>query len=431
MQMVKFGIRGVASDFPDRFARLMVALPLLRTQRSGEMKRKIAEITVPDERLRTIDHRKVQGLAESIALIGLINPITVNKDGVLIAGAHRLEAHKLLGLDEIECVVLDCDKIRGELAEIDENLIRNDLDPIGIGEHALRRDEVLEVLGLRAKVGDNQHTGGGADSALPQTTESIASEIGISKRVLQENKQLARDLTPTAKAAVRKVMATKQEALRLARKTHEEQEVIAQRMLDGSATTVVEAIREFARDKWKANLEDIATQRVKEIVGVYDVIVIDPPWHSDILELDAMPERVGLDYPTMTEAELADLKIPAADDCHLWMWTTQRFLPVALRLLEKWGFKYVCTFVWHKPDGFQPLDLPKYNCEFVIYSKKGLPQFVDTKAFFTCFEAPRGKHSEKPETFYDVIRRVTAGRRLDMFNRRQIAGFDGWGNEAK
>ena len=316
---------------------------------------------------RAINRRKVLALAKSIEHIGLINPISIDKNGRLIAGAHRLAAHKHLGRKEIECIVLNCDKLYSKLAEIDENLLRNDLDPIGIGEHAIRRDEMLEALGVRAKRGDNRFTKDRpADSAPLQTTAYIAKEIGMSERSLQVSKQLARDLTTKAKKAIRKIDATKQDALKLSRKNHEDQEAIAKKMLDGDATTVPEAIREVEREKMRTNLEGIAAQRVKKAKGVYDVIVVDPPWDMKKIELNATPKQVGFEYPTMTEKELSELKIPAADNCHLWIWAPQRFLPSALRLLEAWGFKYSCTFVWHKPDGIQPFRLPKFNCEFAI-----------------------------------------------------------------
>ena len=191
------------------------------------------------------------------------------------------------------------------------------------------------------------------------------------------------------------------------------------------------AIREMKREAVVQRLEDIGAKEAKAASGIYDVIVIDPPWQMEKIERDERPNQSEFDYPTMDEAALSGLEIPTADDCHIWVWATHKHLPMALRLIDVWGFKYVCTFVWHKPGGFQPFGLPQYNCEFAIYCRKGTPQFIDFKAFPVCFNAPRGAHSAKPVEFYDIVRRVTAGRRLDMFNRSLIDGFDGWGNEAR
>jgi N6-adenosine-specific RNA methylase IME4 len=189
-------------------------------------------------------------------------------------------------------------------------------------------------------------------------------------------------------------------------------------------------IQDVRRAKVRNDLESVEAQEAKTLEGVYDVIVIDPPWQMEKIEREERPNQTEFDYPTMGLDEISRLEIPAADNCHVWLWTTQKFLPHAFGLFAAWDVRYVCTFNWHKNGGFQPFGLPQYNNEFVLYGKIGSPSFLETKDFKTSFEGKRGKHSEKPGEFYDTVRRVTAGRRLDMFNRRKIEGFDGWGKEA-
>jgi N6-adenosine-specific RNA methylase IME4 len=73
--------------------------------------------------------------------------------------------------------------------------------------------------------------------------------------------------------------------------------------------------------------------------------------------------------------------------------------------------------------------LPQFNCEFVIYSRKGTPKFIDTKGFPCCFNAPRREHSRKPDEFYEIVGLVTKGSRIDVFSREQREGFAQYGNE--
>ena len=83
---------------------------------------------------RTANPEHIQELAKSISEIGLLNPITVDHRNVLIAGLHRLEAAKLLDWPEIECTVSSLEGLQAELAEIDENFIRNGLSEVEYGE---------------------------------------------------------------------------------------------------------------------------------------------------------------------------------------------------------------------------------------------------------------------------------------------------------
>jgi len=177
--------------------------------------------------------------------------------------------------------------------------------------------------------------------------------------------------------------------------------------------------------------EELKQKELQEITEDYDVIVIDPPWDMKKIDRDVAPNQTGFDYPTMTIEEIKEFDLPNSDNCHVFMWITQKHLPHGFEIFNQWGVKYVFTMVWHKNGGFQPFGLAQYNCEFVLYGRIGSPKFIDLKAFPTCFSAKRTKHSEKPNEFYDIIRRVTAGKKIDIFNRRDILGFDKWGNEAE
>jgi N6-adenosine-specific RNA methylase IME4 len=177
----------------------------------------------------------------------------------------------------------------------------------------------------------------------------------------------------------------------------------------------------------------LAAVEVLEPIQTFETVVLDPPWPMTKIERDVRPNQVAFDYPTMGEDELRKfgeaLNRMAADDCHLFMWTTQKFLPLALELVAHYGFRYVLTMVWHKAGGYQPTGLPQFNCEFVVYARKGAPKFVSTQGFFCCLNGPRREHSRKPDEFYEMIRLVTGGPRVDVFSREAREGFAQYGNE--
>lgn len=60
------------------------------------MRIQISEIKINPGRRKT-SPQYVEELARSITAVGLLNPVTIDQNNVLIAGLHRLEAAKMLG----------------------------------------------------------------------------------------------------------------------------------------------------------------------------------------------------------------------------------------------------------------------------------------------------------------------------------------------
>lgn len=359
-----------------------------------------------------------QQLEANIVADGCRDPLVVWGE-TLIDGHNRYEICTRLGLP-FDTVEMDFDSRDEAMDWMDANQL---------GRRNITPDQFTLLLGRRYNRAKNRQ--GGATSKRQNVALELAKQHGVSDRTVERAGQYAEAIATVEKAVPgfsQAVTAPRQAVIKAAAIIDRSPEKAAE-ILSGTKS-MADVRREEHRAEIVEKLESVAAIEAKQVSGLFDVIVLDPPWAMQKIERDVTPDQVAFDYPTMSEAELAAMDIPAADDCHVWVWTTHKFLPMAFRLIEAWGMKYVCTFTWHKPGGFQPFGLPQYNCEFAIYARKGTPEFIDTKAFPTCFNAPRGAHSEKPSEFYDIVRRVTAGRRLDMFNRRAIDGFEVWGKES-
>jgi len=98
----------------------------------------VDKVDASELQVRThFDDSEIEGLANSIKLHGVLQPILVVQDGdryKVIAGERRLRASKLAGMDRIPARVLStADKATHEIA-LRENLDRVDLHPIEEGE---------------------------------------------------------------------------------------------------------------------------------------------------------------------------------------------------------------------------------------------------------------------------------------------------------
>ena len=88
----------------------------------------------------------VTDLEKSIQTLGLIAPLVISTDNVILAGARRYQALLNLGYTEAPVMVVDKNQLEKELVSIDENLVRKDLSKIEIESHLRRAKEIYQKL---------------------------------------------------------------------------------------------------------------------------------------------------------------------------------------------------------------------------------------------------------------------------------------------
>lgn len=188
--------------------------------------------------------------------------------------------------------------------------------------------------------------------------------------------------------------------------------------------------REARREENRAKVAEAqAPEDIIKAEAKFATIVIDPPWDwGDEGDQDQMG-RARPDYATMSKEQLMALPVGtlADDDCHLYMWITNRSLPKGFDLIQAWGFRYITAITWAKPS-FGMGNYFRGQTEQILFAVKG-SQPLKRKDVGTLFTAPRGPngHSSKPVEFYDLVESCSPGPFLEMFSRHNREGWTAWG----
>jgi N6-adenosine-specific RNA methylase IME4 len=163
------------------------------------------------------------------------------------------------------------------------------------------------------------------------------------------------------------------------------------------------------------------------------VLCADPPWQFG----DKLPgpgRGAEKHYPCMPVEALESFPLPPlATDAVLFLWRVASMQDEALRVMKAWGFKLKTEIVWKKltktgKRHFGMGRIVRAEHEVCLVGTRGRPECLLHNVRST-FEAQVGRHSAKPEVFYDIVESLYAGPYVELFARRERAGWTCLGNE--
>jgi len=243
----------------------------------------------------------------------------------------------------------------------------------------MRAGELLIKMAERGERRDHSQRSRGATSDLPPKL----SDLGVSKTQSSRWQRLAK----------------------LSDKQREEKIAAAKK----KAAAALDAVAKTTRVELRA-ADEKRVKSLKPIKDKFKTLIIDPPWDYEWLSIAG---RAAPGYATMTHEQLLKLNVSrwAEDNCHLYLWVTNNFMTRGCELMERWGFQHKTVLTWHKlsrkGNGWFGLGTYFRNAtEHVLFGVRGTLR-TRVANIPTWFEAPIGAHSEKPEAFYDIVRKAS------------------------
>lgn len=164
----------------------------------------MVDITVGD-RVRAVDDAVAKMLATAIEQVGLLQPISARRTPngktklSLVIGGHRHRAHQLLGRETVRGLVFEGDADDARMAEVLENLARNDLSVLDRAIHVAEYRTIWERKYGPIKPGNPNLSNRANLAQLAQDggfAPYVADRMGCSARTIKRLDLIARSLTP-------------------------------------------------------------------------------------------------------------------------------------------------------------------------------------------------------------------------------------------
>jgi N6-adenosine-specific RNA methylase IME4 len=165
----------------------------------------------------------------------------------------------------------------------------------------------------------------------------------------------------------------------------------------------------------------------------FRVLCVDPPWKFG----DKLPgpgRGAEKHYPCLSIEELEKFPLPPlAPDAVLFLWKVASMPVEALRVVYAWGFTPKSEIVWIKTTTGGKIHFGmgrtvRASHETCMIATRGRPT-RKSASVRSIFDAVVGRHSAKPEEFYDLVEQLYGGPYVELFARRQRPGWACLGNE--
>lgn len=166
----------------------------------------------------------------------------------------------------------------------------------------------------------------------------------------------------------------------------------------------------------------------------FGVILADPEWRFEPWSrITGMDRAADNHYPTsnLNAIKARAVESIAAKECALFMWATVPMLPQALDTMSAWGFVYKSHMIWAKDRDGTGYWFRNRHELLLVGTHGGIPAPAPGTQWSSVIEAPRGKHSVKPDVFYRIIEEYYPHvPKIELNARRARRGWDRWGSEA-